>query len=524
MLTQARVVRRWWRLTAVVAVLALITTLPSQDAPAALPTALSAPRGIALTMDGTTPVLSWSPVAGAGGYRVEIAPRTTMLKPSVLTTTLAKVSPRGLLADTEYFVRIAAVAAGSTSPGASSAVTRVVTSGTAYKYRAPALSLPSRTATSITLTWKSLGTGLRYEVQRSASALMTSPTSRSTTATKLTVGSLTPKTSYWWRGRVVSSTGAPLGPWTAPSKRTTLPAEDVAPTTPPEEVAPPVATKPLIVGTYNITCLSCGGSEHPWTGRRAAVADTIRKQAPDIFGIQEASTGKVPDRGVPQFQDLLDELGGNYALHSTVREVGPNRIVYNRTTIELLRSGGAEIENSGDYGRRYVVWALVRQKSTGKQFFFTTTHLDPGPYRNDIRIRQVVALLKIIADNRPAGVPSIVVGDFNSHKWTPEANAAYDKMLAAGYVDPLGNAYQSKWTAPGATVENRIHTNYYSYNHFYRSPKRVPYYNGLNIDYIFVTPMRVSEYETVVDVDAAGDFVGIIPSDHNMLRATVWLP
>ena len=44
------------------------------------------------------------------------------------------------------------------------------------------------------------------------------------------------------------------------------------------------------------------------------------------------------------------------------------------------------------------------------------------------------------------------------------------------------------------------------------------------MDYIFVEPMRVSEYETVVRVDDEGRLVGAIPADHNMLRATVWLP
>ena len=41
---------------------------------------------------------------------------------------------------------------------------------------------------------------------------------------------------------------------------------------------------------------------------------------------------------------------------------------------------------------------------------------------------------------------------------------------------------------------------------------------------MLTTPMRVSEWETVARLDSADDFVGIIPSDHNMLRMTVHLP
>ena len=36
--------------------------------------------------------------------------------------------------------------------------------------------------------------------------------------------------------------------------------------------------------------------------------------------------------------------------------------------------------------------------------------------------------------------------------------------------------------------------------------------------------VQVPEWETVADLDKAGNLEGIIPSDHNMLRATVVLP
>jgi hypothetical protein len=65
-----------------------------------------------------------------------------------------------------------------------------------------------------------------------------------------------------------------------------------------------------------------------------------------------------------------------------------------------------------------------------------------------------------------------------------------------------------------------------SFNNFGSRPIVVvrPPMNGTYIDYIFSTPMRVLEYETVVDLDASGQFRGGPPSDHNMLRAVVGLP
>ena len=48
--------------------------------------------------------------------------------------------------------------------------------------------------------------------------------------------------------------------------------------------------------------------------------------------------------------------------------------------------------------------------------------------------------------------------------------------------------------------------------------------NGSNLDYILTSRMRVSEWETVAAMDANGSFIGRIPSDHNLIRATVYLP
>jgi hypothetical protein len=119
----------------------------------------------------------------------------------------------------------------------------------------------------------------------------------------------------------------------------------------------------------------------------------------------------------------------------------------------------------------------------------------------------------------------IAVGDFASTKWEKWGNAPYDVMQAAGFRDPLGNAYRSHNSAPGAFVEKRIRTTYSSYNMYKRSGRNYAGdVNGSNNDFIFVSTMRVPEYEVVVKVDSAGRLIGVIPSDHNLIRATVLLP
>jgi endonuclease/exonuclease/phosphatase family metal-dependent hydrolase len=173
---------------------------------------------------------------------------------------------------------------------------------------------------------------------------------------------------------------------------------------------------------------------------------------------------------------------------------------------------------------RFLSWAVFKQKSTGRLFLFGTTHLENGAKFKALRVRQVETIIDTLKRVSDGKLPTIMTGDFNTHKWISGGNKPYDAMVAAGYKDPLGNTYKSRHTAPGAFVEKRIRTEYSSTNGMERKARKLPYINGTYLDYILVTPMRVSEWETVVKVDSRGRFIGTIPSDHNMVRATVWLP
>ena len=57
------------------------------------------------------------------------------------------------------------------------------------------------------------------------------------------------------------------------------------------------------------------------------------------------------------------------------------------------------------------------------------------------------------------------------------------------------------------------------------SPPKSSNPNGTYYDYIFTSGrLRVSEWETAMTLNSDGTYKGVIPSDHHLLRATVWLP
>lgn len=86
--------------------------------------------------------------------------------------------------------------------------------------------------------------------------------------------------------------------------------------------------------------------------------------------------------------------------------------------------------------------------------------------------------------------------------------------------------YRLLKTAKNPSAEVRIHTEFDSWNNFASKPDTHGWANGINVDYVWVSKsITTLEYETVVKIkDSTLKFVGTVPSDHNMIRATVLIP
>jgi endonuclease/exonuclease/phosphatase family metal-dependent hydrolase len=201
------------------------------------------------------------------------------------------------------------------------------------------------------------------------------------------------------------------------------------------------------------------------------------------------------------------------------------KIFFNTDTVKLVSQGSKKLPQCSGCNERYVAWAVLEQKSTGQQFFFADTHLEPWSNYYSMRRIQAETMMREIELRRPSRMPALLVGDFNSTRYATPANAPYDEVISHGFVDPLGHTYKSPKVSSKATAEKRIRAHYNSHNNFVRTvPHFQPNENGSNLDYIFTTQMRTLEWETVLNLDASGKLAGTIPSDHNMLRAKVLLP
>ena len=512
--------------------------------------AYAVPTGLKVSATGPDSIsVSWNAVPNAPGYRVQVYSKSDMSDSVYKRITETSGTMSGLSPQTKYFARVRVIGtAGENLTAYSPAVTFTTT---VDPYPTPTGFSGSSTYRTANVAWNAVPNAPGYRLAMATKPDMSDAVwRRFYGSNSAEIRGLNALTNYYFQVRVIDDAGTSLSAYTPVLKVATK-------AVPP---APPAITNPLTVASYNVMCANCAseGDENPnsrpWSERRSAVVNNIKSKMPDIIGVQEASQGWLNEPGqvggLSQFEDLLQRLndaGAKYAVSNNKRnncvdattptdcvyaDQGASkgtRIFYNPASVEIVKTGSKALpQASVPENPRFFTWAIAKQKSTGKLFFFGDTHLSTSKAAGfyELRKQQAEAIVGIIKQTNPTGLPVLMTGDLNSSKWQKPSNAPYDVFTSYGLVDPLGNDYWQDSPSMAATAEKRINTHLDRWNGFVTLAPAVgnKAANGSYIDYILTSKMRVSQWETVANVDSAGNFVGIIPSDHNMIVAMVGLP
>ncbi|GLW67082.1 endonuclease [Actinomadura rubrobrunea] len=169
----------------------------------------------------------------------------------------------------------------------------------------------------------------------------------------------------------------------------------------------------LRVMTYNIR-LDADAPPRDWASRLPLMTRVLRKQRPDLLGVQEALWRQMRDldAALPAHDWVgMGRQGGTRDEFSA--------IFYRRDRFEVLDfdhfwlSDTPLLIGSATWGNavtRMVTWAKFRDRRTGRVFYHVNTHFDHQS--ENARVKSAELVLRRVR-GLEAGVPVVLTGDFN---------------------------------------------------------------------------------------------------------------
>lgn len=169
------------------------------------------------------------------------------------------------------------------------------------------------------------------------------------------------------------------------------------------------------VMSFNIRLDHAGDSLNNWKFRKDNAAQMIAYYAPDIVGMQEVLKN--------QLDDLKNRLP-QYAALGVGRADGKEQgeycsLFFKTERFDLVKNGDFGLSETPDsIGKkgwdaaceRIVTWAILKDKTSGKQLAAFNTHFDHvGEVARRESAKLILDKIKVIA----GGLPVIVTGDFN---------------------------------------------------------------------------------------------------------------
>jgi endonuclease/exonuclease/phosphatase family metal-dependent hydrolase len=406
--------------------------------------------------------------------------------------------------------------------------------------------------------WHAVRKAPGYRVRWSTRHSMKRPHHLATTRHKALIGGLAPSTRYYVQVAVAArhGHGRRLGPWSRIIKRRTpaTPCPTQGSLGSPVPATPTGRPADLRVATFNIRTMSLDSADHPeqrWRRRADRVAalllgaQTTRNPAaapPDVIAVQEANQSyrRFDARCTNQLVDLRNRLDARSAHHYEATSLSPSASVGTRILFDTsrlrLESAGSVLLAPRTTTHPHLAWAIFQVRDGGQRFFFGSVHLVPqeNASSNTVRDAEWNHLLAHLSDpalNR--GLPVVLGGDFiarRSDTTQPSALTHLPLMSAAGFgdmllgdLDPADRELTVSQARPEATANAYCSSanGFRVLQHCDKDPSHI----GQHIDYLFAgNDLAVRKWEMVLDLDSANNWLGTIPSDHNLVRATLTLP
>lgn len=188
----------------------------------------------------------------------------------------------------------------------------------------------------------------------------------------------------------------------------------------------------LKVMSYNIRLGSAQDGTNSWALRYLATEKMLKDQKPDVFGVQEAL-----DYQVAFIEDICGYESVGVGRENGKKEGEHMSIFWNKKAVSMLKWGTFWLSETPEKPSkgwdaecfRTATWALMKDKKTGKKFYFVNTHLDhkgTEAQKNGLKL-----IVDRIAEINPDGLPMILTGDFNIEPKNPALKDLDARMQSA---------------------------------------------------------------------------------------------
>ena len=244
-----------------------------------------------------------------------------------------------------------------------------------------------------------------------------------------------------------------------------------------------------------------------WSNRKNGIVSMIKGEAPDIVGLQEVKDLDYWDHLTEDHPwDYLTDKLSDYAGYRPSSKA--NAILYKKSTVELsdtgffyLRDDYSSSGNSWDGYERTVLYATVRDKATGRYFFYINTHY-PMNNSNDGFSKSCNLIEDRIAALNTNDYPVILVGDFNC----VIGNSCWDNI----------KTWMKNTRYAAAEIYSEENQNLYTYNAFGESSS-----DRNKVDHIWVSKSITVNYYITLTQEIRSYGSQAYLSDHYPIFATI---
>ena len=297
----------------------------------------------------------------------------------------------------------------------------------------------------------------------------------------------------------------------------------------------------LRVGSYNIRVSHADRkTQNAWEKRKGDLVALMRRIDYDVVGLQESFTEQSAyiTNSLPDYA-LIGSIEG---AEESVGVTSP--ICYRKARLKPMKSGAFWLSKTPDApggdvwdawsGRKVCVWAILKDRVSGKMFCFMNTHTD---HKGKVaRLEGTKLIMRRMADIVPAGTPVVFTGDHNCRETEAPSQAVMKVLKNALYVaetPPVGpwRTFSGwKWREKEYPAVDAIKLPANIRNSRKGSPDadmdkdgRHKWEDcGARIDYVYVSDgVKVKSYATRADTRPG---TKLYPSDHFPLVATIELP